>query len=316
MLSLQDRVGVQLLAGLVRLDVDIDAVAEADERRLELRLEILRRELEADFEVRFRVASVGMEMDRVGHDARAGAKQPRRVGAEEVGVSAHFMNRPQRRLIVEQDGGQRIRFAVLFGVAQDARRPNHVMEDIAAADRRTAGAVLGVDVVDFLHLDRRDVAILGESGRDARNLAPPVGRVPLHFEFVGLDDQVGGANRPDVAIGEHARRRHVGGIPARRAAVGPFRDLGDFGVAQRRVVLKFLDADVLLDIPGRHHAGVRADAGPLLDGARVRPHLFIRRQRHRRDAVGPVTVLTAPLKNGGDIFRERDFALAAARTAP
>ena len=56
---------------------------------------------------------------------------------------------------------------------------------------------------------------------------------------------------------EVERRRHVRGVAAWRAGVGPLRDLGDLLLAQRRVVLVVLDADVLLDVPRRHHAGPR-----------------------------------------------------------
>ena len=54
--------------------------------------------------------------------------------------------------------------------------PDHVVEDEAPADGGAAAAGLGVDVVDFLDLERRDVAILGEPGRarsESRPTSPP-----------------------------------------------------------------------------------------------------------------------------------------------
>jgi len=67
-------------------------------------------------------------------------------------------------------------------------------------------------------------------------------------------------------------------VPARRAVVGPRRDFGDLLVAQRRIVLKFLDADVLLDVPGRHDASVRSYAGALFDRARIGADVFVGHQ--------------------------------------
>src|SRR2546425_9230790 len=102
-------------------------------------------------------------------------------------------------------------------------------------------------------------------------------------------------------------RRHVSRIPTHRAAVRPFRNSGYLVVAQRRIVVKFLNPDVLLDVPRRHHASLGSDAGPLLHGARPRPRVLVRDERHRRDAVRAMAVLTAPLQNRRDVLGERHF---------
>src|SRR6185295_17377038 len=120
------------------------------------------------------------------------------------------------------------------------------------------------------------VAILGEPGRHARHLAPPVGRAALHLELLHLDDEIGRADRPGALIRIDLRRRHVGRVAARRAAVGPLRDGGDLVVAERGIVVEFLDADVLLDVPRRHH-----------------PH-----------AVRAVAVLAAALQDWRDVLRK------------
>ena len=106
----------------------------------------------------------------------------------------------------------------------------------------------------------------------------------------------------DLPSGYCLRCRHVGRIAARRTRVGPLADHRDFFVAQRRIVLVFLNADVLFHVPRRHHAGVRPNSRALLDGTGPRPHFFVRRERHRSDTVGTMAILTAALKNGGDVF--------------
>jgi hypothetical protein len=77
--------------------------------------------------------------------------------------------------------------------------------------------------------------------------------------------------------------------------------------------VKLLNPDVLLDVPRRHDAGPRSDAGPLLDGARPRPHVLVGDERHRRHAVRAVTVLAAALQNRRDVFRERRLGRDASR---
>jgi hypothetical protein len=52
-----------------------------------------------------------------------------------------------------------------------------------------------------------------------------------------------------IKILEPPRRRHVGGVAARRSGVDPFRDGGDLLVGQRGVVLELGDADVAIDVP-------------------------------------------------------------------
>jgi hypothetical protein len=165
-------------------------------------------------------------------------------------------------------------------------------------------ARLRLDVVHFLDLERGNVAVFGEPGGNAGNLSPPVRSVALHLELVGLDDDVRRADGPGVTVGVLLCRRHIGGVAARRAAVGPFRDRRNLVVAERRVVVKLLDADVLLDVPRRHDAGPRADAGALLDGARPGPDVLVGHERHRRNPIGPVAILAAALQDRRDVLRE------------
>ena len=106
----------------------------ADRCPPEFRLEALRRELEADLEMRLRVAPVGMEVNRIRDEARTRLQQPRGVEAEEIGVAADFVDRPR--------GGARSPTAPTSDRPrcsscglQHASAPDHVMEDVAAADR-------------------------------------------------------------------------------------------------------------------------------------------------------------------------------------
>src|SRR4029450_41559 len=62
----------------------------------------------------------------------------------------------------------------------------------------------------------------------------------------------------------------------RTTATAPLRDHRDPRVAQRRILLEALDADVLLDEPRRHHAGVRANRRARLDRSRPRRHVVVR----------------------------------------
>ena len=103
------------------------------------------------------------------------------------------------------------------------------------------------------------------------------------------------------------RRRHLGWIALRCAAVGPFRDGSDLGVVQRDVVLELLDAGVFLDEPRRHHAAFVAQRGALLHRARERPDLFIGDQRHWRERVRSVAALAAALKDRRDVLGKGDL---------
>ena len=296
---LQHGIGVELLIGFHRLDVDVHAVAEAARRAPELRLVAFRVELEPDFEVRPGVAAVRVEMHRVGDEPRPGRQETSGSRIEEVRVAPDLVNWPGRVAFVCAG-----RIRILVG-GLNARAPDHVVEHVVPADRGSAAAARVVEVVDFLDLEGGDVTILVEPDVDAFDLAPPVGRIRLYDYVLRPDDHVGRPDVPGAQTVEHAQGRHVGRVPTRCAAVGPLRDLCELDLTERRIVLVLLNADVLLDVPGGHHAGVRPDAGPLLDGAGPRPHVFVSDERHRRHAVGTMAVLAAALQNRRDVLGER-----------
>ncbi len=252
--------------------------------------------------MRARIAAVRVEVDRVRDDALVGFQQAAGFRRKEVRAASDLVHRPRR---------VRTAAAVLVG------RPDHVMKDVSSADGRAAGAVLAArHVVDFANLQRGHVAVFGQPRRHALDFAPPVGGVALHEDFLRRHHQIRCANRPRVPIVELPRRRHVLRIALRRAVVRPLGDLGELGLAQRRVVLVLLDADVLFDVPGRHDAGVGADAGALLDRARPRPDLVVRDQRHRRHTVRVVAVLAAALENRRDVAGEGHVCGRCAQCRP
>ena len=256
--------------------------------------------------MRLGVAAVRVEVDRVGDDARARLQQPRRLRIEEVGVAADLVHRPVGRLLVEC----REQRAFLVGLAvEHLRAPDHVVEHEASADRGAAGRRLRLDVVDFLDLERRDVAILGQAGRHARNLAPPVRRVALHDEFLGLDDQIRRADRPRVAVG----------VDLRPAACRPdCRSARRCRPTWRSIAISSSLSDGsfwncwMPMFFSTYHGGITPAFGPMpVRCLMARAHgrdVFVGRQRHRRDAVGAVAVLAAALQDRRDVLREGHFA--------
>ena len=227
-------------------------------------------------------------------------QQARRLRIEDVGFASHFVHRP-RRAVVGNVGIRRF-------LAEHARAPDHVVEHEAAADRLAAGAGRA-DVVDFLDLERATRSDPRSSGIGTRGISPhQSGAVPLTTHVGGADDEIGRADRPFRLSRSTTRGGGMSASSPRGAPLSAhFAIERDLVGAQRRIVLEVLDADVLLDIPRRHHAGARADAGALLDRARPRPHFFVGAQRHRRHAVGPMAVLAAALQDRRDVLGERDF---------
>ena len=291
-------VGVQLLRGLVRLDVDVDAVADEGPGVPDLRLIALRVQLERELQVRLRLPPVRVQVGRLELERRARLEQPARVVGEDVGVAPHLVDREPGGV-----GG--------VGPLGDHRSVGHVVEDVAPA-HGVAGAV-GRDVVELLHLDGGDVAVLGEPDGDGPEVGPLVGAGGGHGDQRRLDDQVGLADLPLVLVTEVDGRGHVRGVAERRAGVDPAADQLDLLLAQRDVVLVVLDADVALDEPRGHRAALVAQSGPGLDGPRVGAHLGVGEQRHRGHRRGPVALLAALLEDRRDVPRERDLAVRRSR---
>jgi len=165
---------------------------------------------------------------------------------------------------------------------------------------------LVAEVVGLANLHRLHVTVFRNGKLGRREFAPPVRRVGLHGDLGALDDQVRLARMPRGAVLEHARHRHVLHVAARRAGIGPLRDLRDFCIAQRWIVLVVLNADVLFDVPRRHRALLVANRGARLHRARPRPRVLVGEERHRGHLAGPMAVLAAALQNRRDVPGKRD----------
>ncbi len=128
-----------------------------------------------------------------------------------------------------------------------------------------------------------------------------------HGEVVRLDDQVWlflserGREVPTLAIRPLLRRRHVFRIALWSAGVDPTNDGLDLIVAERSVVLEFLNPDGPIDLPRRHLAIDDA----CLDRARPRTRLGEGDERHRRDRIGPVTRFALFLEDRRDVLGKR-----------
>ena len=127
--------------GLIRLHVDVDAVAEPHGRAPVDRLVALREELERELEVRLRLAAVRVNVAGGQRERRIRREQPAGFRREDVGVASDLVNRPAAR---------RPRRAAA-ALALDDARVRHVVEDVAAADG--LGAAAARDVVDLAHFD-------------------------------------------------------------------------------------------------------------------------------------------------------------------
>ena len=136
------------------------------------------------------------------------------------------------------------------------------------------------DVVDYgialggNNLNGLNVAVLCET-RINQNVRPPVGAVSFHDHVFGQsDDEIRLADLPRLVVCELARRRHVGGISLKSAAVHPLDDRRDFLIGQRLVVGKMLNSYVLVDEPRWHFPS----GDSLLDRPRPRTRIFVSHQ--------------------------------------
>ena len=149
-------------------------------------------------------------------------------------------------------------------------------------------------------LDGLDIAIFFRTERGGQG-AVQIRAGRRHLERGVFHDQIRRAYPPGRHVVESWHGGHVGGVPLDGAAVDPFDDRRDLVITQRRIVLVLLDADRLVEEPGRHLA--LADA--LLDRLRPGPRVVVREQRHRRDLAGTMTPDARPVQNRRDVLRER-----------
>ena len=119
----------------------------------------------------------------------------------------------------------------------------------------------------------------------------------LNHDF-GLAELLG--ELPLVASGPLLRSRQILRVTERRAGIHPAGDGIHLLVGQGSVVLETLDANALVDVPGRHVPANHA----LFDGPRPGADFFVRHQRHRRRSPRAMALLALGLENRGDVFRE------------
>ena len=234
-----------------------------------------------------RVAAVRVQVRGREEDLRPGPQQLAGVGVELVRVAPDLVDRPEAVVRV----GDPVR---------SDRDDDQVVDDVEPADRVALRYAL--EVAHLPHLDRRDVAVFRQAGVDLAHRAPPVGGGRGNLDGRRLQNEVRRAELPIGHRGDRLLGGRVGDLTARGAVVGPLGDLRDLLVRQGDVALVLLNADVALDVPGRHHVGLADAAGPVLHGPRPGACILVAEERHRGDRLGAVAVLTAPLENRGDVL--------------
>src|SRR4029077_7081740 len=125
-----------------------------------------------------------------------------------------------------------------------------------------------------------------------------------------LDDEVGRPEAfphslPLVVGDEWLWRRQVLQIALQRPTVDPGDDRVHLLVSKRHVVFELLYADAAVDVPRRHLTRRHT----VFDGACPRAHFLIGDERHRRDRVWLMALLTLLLENRGDILGKGNLSL-------
>ena len=162
------------------------------------------------------------------------------------------------------------------------------------------------------NLDHLDPARLGDRDVVGHRAIPHVLAGRRHLVFGAADHEIGRTETvlhafPFVVGGNLLRGRQVFRVALRRAGVDPRHDGVDLFLRQRHVVLEFLHADALIDVPRRHLP--RRDA--LLDRPRPRPRLGEGHERHRRDRIRLMAFLALGLHDWRDVFGEGRSGLGA-----
>ena len=283
---LRHQVGVEPLVGRVGLDVDVRAVGERRDATLVFGLVAHREELEGDLQSGPGVLAVRVEVDRRRADHRARPQEPASIVIENVRVPADLVNGPGR------------------ATARRRRLPNHVVDDVPLAHRLPAVVLLVFDVINFADLHGPDITILLQSGRKALDLTPPVGVPTSHEHFFGDRDEVG-PDGPLCIVIKHPDGGQIRWITFGRAVVRPSGDHRDLLIAEGGVLLVLLDADVFLDVPGRHGAGTVTDRRALFDPPGKPPRFVVRDERHGGHTHRVVAILAAALQDRRDVLVER-----------
>jgi len=184
------------------------------------------------------------------------------------------------------------------------RSPDHVVDYVPSSHGLPAAVLITFYIINFADLYGRGVPVLLQPEGDALDLTPPVGVVASHQDLLGAHDKVG-PDGPFATVVEFPDGGQVRRITFRRAIIRPSGDHRDLVVVEGGVLLVLLNADVLLDVPGRHRTGTITDRGALLDPPGEAPRLLVRDERHGSDAHRVVAILATPLQNRRDVPVER-----------
>ena len=145
----QSCVRVQFLLCHIRLDVEVNAVAQNNVRLLIERLVAFRKELEGEFQMRLRLATVRVNVARSQRKHRIRGQQPARFRRKNIRVAPDLVNGP---------GGTA---ALSAARAQHDARIGHVMEHKTTA-HGFDGSGFG-DVIDFSHFKSRYIPVFRQA---------------------------------------------------------------------------------------------------------------------------------------------------------
>ena len=160
------------------------------------------------------------------------------------------------------------------------------------------------------HLDGAHPARLGERNLRER-LEPDVLALGRHGVRLGRENHIRLRRTVSRAASRHPSATALAAAcpwdrPAARRHPPSARWSRICVVAQRHVVLEFLNADGLIQMPRRHGAADHA----LLDGFGPRTRLLVGHQRHRRHGAFAMAALAFFLKDGLDVLGERGGLVA------
>src|SRR5688572_32448962 len=119
----QCEVRIDALICFIWADVEIGTVADKELAELQRWFVAARVELERYLQVRLRIDTVGVQMDRVEEERRVGGEESAGIRVEVVGVASHLVDRKHRRGIQ---------------ASRSDCGPRRVMEEIESADGITA----------------------------------------------------------------------------------------------------------------------------------------------------------------------------------
>src|SRR5437016_1259888 len=121
-----------------------------------------------------------------------------RVGIEDFGVSPHFVNGPTETITLPYSGS-------------GEHSVREVMKDVERSDRLSLDFP-ALYVINFFHLERRDVSVLRQTCRHLPDRAPPVRSRGCHLDARRRDNQIRRPNLPFRRVSERERGWHIGWI--------------------------------------------------------------------------------------------------------